>query len=241
MYIPIYLEIDDDKNPIYKEDFLKDISKISDDSIIITTTEYAKILENTDNIRIIPEEIMSKIDSLNVKVGSRGILLELQKNDELREWLYKTINAEFSSIEGFIINGMYSFVYEVANLLDKKIVFSAEKLICEKERLDVYTANLEKQNNKVSELEDKVIEMQKQIDEKNENLQRLQQKITDLSTELFKNNAEKQYIDEQMELNEQRMDKSEKQKVLLADLYASVLKELNETKTELLNLKNRGA
>ncbi len=239
MYIPIYLEIDDDKNPIYKAAFLKDIEKLYGNKVIIATSEYVELVENLDKLVVIPDDIINKIDSLNVNAGSRGMLLELQKNDELRDWLKSSIKVE--DTDGFIVNGLYNFVYQASKDLDVNIVFSADKLLSEKIRLDEYATNLESKNAKVSELEEKTVEMQRQIDAKNENLQRLQQKITDLSTELFKNNAEKQYIDEQMELNEQRMDKSEKQKVLLSDLYASVLKELNETKTELLNLKNRGA
>lgn len=241
MFVPVYLEIDNDKNPIFKDAFLKDVEKKIEKRRIIVSKEYADCIDaNSEDVVVIPTELLDKVDVLNVQVANRAVSLELQKNKELSAWIKTAINSVGDDVEGFIINGLYDFVCEAAYELDVKVVFSAENLCNEKERLNSYMETLENRDAKLLEYEARIQEMQSQIDSKNESMQRLQQKITDLSAELFKNNAEKEYMDEQLEANEQKMDKSERQKVLLADLYAAVLKELSDTKTELLNIKSRG-
>lgn len=239
MFVSVYLEIDNEKNPVFKEVFFKDIEKRLERKMFIVSKEYNDCLDqDLECVKVIPYEIIEQIDLRNVCVENRAVSLELQKNVELYNWLKETTALLGDEVEGYIVNGLYDFVVQVANDLDIKVVLASENI--NSERIDNYMNILESRNEKISEYESKMEDMQRQIDSKNEGMQRLQQKITDLSTELFKNNAEKESIDEQLQQCELRMDKSERQKVLLAELYAALLKELNETKIELLNLKHKG-
>lgn len=180
MFIPMYIEVDDQKTPVYIEQCY---SRICRNQIVITTNEYACRIDQKSNMLVIPEEIISEIDAYIESPDSRGALLCIKRIPSLEEWLQELCKAEDGKIDGLLTKGNYvstnlaarnsgvlcyveAFEKETEANYSEKIIYELRRQLRDaedaRENLIEYSKSME---NYVKELEMHASKLDKEIQE----------------------------------------------------------------------------
>lgn len=232
MLIPIFWEINNAGEPVYKDIFLQIYNDIKvQGGHIVVSPEYAECMEKIDSniTTIIPADIMSDIDAKLSDKKDRGKLLAVLR-DERIENIINGVIQQCSEVRGIVTWGRYGIVEAVArenkiNVFISSITFDNNKGFVENifERLKKY--------------EDENTALKKEIDSKNEYIQQLQVRVNNAEGEIYRNKKKQETYRSETENIEKRLEKSDEDKMLYLNLYKELLSELDRTKIELLNLK----
>lgn len=232
MLIPIFWEINNAGEPVYKDIFLQIYNDIKvQGGHIVVSPEYAECMEKIDSniATIIPADIMSDIDAKLSDKKDREKLLAVLR-DERIENIIDGVIQQCSEVRGIVTWGRYGVVEAVArdnkiNVFISSITFDNNKEFVENifERLKKY--------------EDENTALKKEIDSKNEYIQQLQVRVNNAEGEIYRNKKKQETYRSETENIEKRLEKSDEDKMLYLNLYKELLSELDRTKIELLNLK----
>ena len=247
-FIRIYIEIGDDNNPIYANEFLENAK--NDQNILIASKEYVSLLEkiSMENVYEIPEDIMLKYDKDLQTRSSRYIMMKIYNNDQLKDWIAEKISVIHDNINGVYMRGEYSSIIMAARECQTAVFIQNEvkplyneadkernyQLIVDSlERRIQYLDTLVKQNNETIE------SMKASIESNNNYINNLQIHATNLDNDLRKY---KQFYEENHEIIENveyRVKHAEDESVRYITLYKNLLSELDKLKTEKLELEQK--
>lgn len=238
MLVFAFLEINNERKPLYAEEFNKCLkSALTGNSIIIASKEYKALALDKECVLQIPDSIMNDIDNGLVSPESRGLFLSINKNNALIDWISEIISNK--DVAGILLMGRYYDFISAAKKNDVSIYYS-ETI---EQNTDEITKNvLEKEEDykkQISTLTNDLHDLREEIKDKNEQIGQFHNRIGSLQEELYNRKNQVKALEEQWEYAEKKVDKIEDEKFLYLKMYQSFLKELDETKIELLNLRKK--
>lgn len=240
MFIPIFWEVDNAGEPIYKDTFMRFYENAHEqDFHMIVSAEYAACIEDFDMSigSIISDEIMTNIDDSLCEKGDRAKLLTVLKNEELERFLEGVIKNSLN-IYGILTCGKYGIIDKIAARNNVEVYVISTAL--GQEVFDQVYIRFNDAERKIETLENQKVSMKSDIDSKNEYIQQLQIRVNSLEAEIYRNKQKQESYQIEVENVEKRLEKSDADKSLYLDLYRELLKELDRVKVELLNYKAKG-
>lgn len=246
-FIRVYIEIGNDKSPIYANEF-QEYAK-NRDNILIASKEYLYLLggEQLDNVWLIPDEMMEKFDKNLETASSRYIMMKINNNDELKEWFKRKFSST-KEVNGLYMRGEYSSFIMAAREVDMSVFIQNEvkPLYEEEDKERNYQLIVDSLERRIQYLDtvlkqrDEAIEsLRTSIDSNNHYIENLQVHATNLDNELKKYkefyNANHDIVDNM----EYQINHAEQEASRYIDLYRKQLNELDELKTEKLELEQK--
>ena len=250
MYIAVFLEITDGKEPKYFEAFEKRCRMAMDsENPVIASAEYVEKLSNGYSDSVIweiPKEIMEKVDSSVENITDREILLQIQRNLELENWLKNKItNFENQDlVEGILVNSLYySLKVAAADMGIDIFAASGKNSVSDStDKDEFYQGKIELLENNLSVTEERYKNLQEAhynlreyINSTENYMKNLQEHATKLDNSLKEAIAAR----DDAEYRAKELDRIKEENQVTLDLYKKVLKELDERKVEVLELKSR--
>lgn len=241
MFVPIFLEIDDQGNPIYKDEFSLFYKEAElHEGYVIVSSEYESCVENFDyNIgMVIPKELMSHADEKTCSKGKRAEFLAILRDKGLEEWFGDVISKN-NNIMGFITWGQYYVVNEAASRHSILVCLSNNVFDKQKSLVNRIITRYEHIEEKLKKVENKNRELKETLNSKDDYIQQLQARMNNIEREIYRNKEKEKSSREEVLEMEERLERTEKDKYLYLDMYKELLVELDRTKTELLNIKSK--
>lgn len=235
MLVSFFIEIDADGNPRYKDEFIKDIERSKKNGgWVVAPKEYSVLVEEAGKVFYeIPENIVEHLSKPLEHKCDRDILLLIQRNYELEDWLGNLLN-ELGNVEVMKAYGEYVSLIKVANQKniemycevgkkDGDIETGMQKVIASTQhQIQVYEEENKSLKENVHGLKEYITSTEKYVKE-------LQIHATNLDNELkYYKSCDKDNV----ELLRKERDRYYK-------LYKENLEKLNETETAYLELKEK--
>lgn len=246
-FIRIYIEVGNDGTPIYADEFVANAKKT--ENVLIASKEYVDLLEDIekDNVLEIPSDIMQLYDKNLLNIGSRHITMKIYENNVLDEWIQKEIKAIDDEVMGVYMRGEYCSILSAAWKIHVAAYVQNENRKYDEQdnekKYKLMIDSLEKRNEYLDSIvkqNEKTIESMKAAIESNNNyIHNLQIHATNLDNNLKKYKA---FYDENADTVENYADRiqyAEKEINHYVDLYKNLLDELDELKTENLEMKQK--
>lgn len=237
MILEVFLEVDEHKQPIYKDEFLKCYSAEPEKETFWISEEYAKLLGedsniNRKNVCIISSEILNKIDSQIRSPKDRALSLEIQRSSEIEEAFSEVV--EHCNAKLALLRGSYLSINQVC--MQRNI-----NEYIHREGISGVDGSIEYLRTKVAQLEAEHIKLfeQKYTDE--QTIQSLRECLS--STEQYLNELQAHATKLDKELSECKNDENRMaelerevvQKDKYIQLYKEKLYEVDKLKTQLLD------
>lgn len=244
--VSIFLELDSDGMPLYEDIFKK---RVMNNEIVYASEEYIQVLDNEKrkNVHGIPHHILDEIDKqLDSKVN-RSSLLKITYQENIEKWF----DDEIKSLQGcdeFLLFGDYESFLNVARKEHFPCLVYENSSITQKANVNekYYQKVIQDMRNHINFVEEQLREsrgivesLRKDIESNGNYIHNLEKHATELDNEkekykaFYEENVEKvEAIDRQAELCEERISK-------YLDMYKEVMKELDEKKVEVLELKKQ--
>lgn len=242
MYIPIFIEINNEEKPVYQNDFMAFYNRVqSNNGFVIASKEYCDEIPDKSNEKIIqiPVALMNEVDCNLLQKEDRKTMFSIQKNENLEQWLIDTLREMQGEIEGIMIRGRYSAVLNAAKKLGVNVYFAADGMDAQQLMFEKVTKNLDDKEKELEQLQVANEKQRKDIHSKDEYIQQLQVRVNNLENELYKKGQKLEQNNNELKSNEALLEKMENDKYLYLKLYKELLKELDVTKVELLELKRK--
>ena len=227
MYISLFVEIDEVRNPLYFEEYKRACER---DTIIIASKEYVKDEYDKEKVWVIPDEIMKIIDDFVEKPENRTMYLQIKRCLELEGWIENKVATGNKFIEGIITNKEYPSIQEATEYMRMEwLVQMGNRFVSQAKSnseymIDELKSHLLQEENARKSLEGYI--------KSTENyLQQLQIHATKLDEDCKKY---KVYYD-QHEENSEYIKKLEAENNKYAEKYKTMILELDKLKTEKLN------
>ena len=226
MQIAVFLEIDKDHAPKYMDAFeTRCRQAVKEQAWVIASKEYADKLpeeEKGDYLKVIPEDILKEVDENVEQAADRAILLVIQRNEKFENWLLELFGEDAAGAESILANGTYGSIKHVAE--EKHIAFYVEQ-----------------SRNNVQSGEDKSSYYQNKVELLENNLSVLNERYKNVN-ESYYSLRELQAVtaeNEQLKAQVEEIEQMRKENKTTLELYQGVLKELDERKVEVLELKSK--
>ena len=238
MLVFVFLEINNERKPLYAEEFNKCLKSVSTgNGIIVASKEYKALALDKECVLQIPDSIMNDIDNGLVSPENRGLFLCINKNNALIDWISEILSNK--DVTGILLMGRYYDFISAAKKNNVSIYYSE---IIDGKTEDITRGVLEKEEdyrNQINSLTNDLHDLREEIKDKNEQIAQFHNRIGSLQEELYNRKNQVKALEEQWEYAEKKVDKIEDEKFLYLKMYKSFLKELDETKVELLNLRKK--
>lgn len=243
-FIFVYVEIDDNGNPVYKDEFLNTCTQ---NCTILASKEYVNLLEKPNpNVVEIPEDVMEEYDGNLDSRGKRQIMMEINDNSLMENWLSYVFKDNNDRISGIIIKNEYASVLKVAYANQKAALVDKNSDDNGADSEKKYRMIIDDLNHRVEVLqmdlkqrEEAIESLRNSLNSSNSYIDNLQKHATNLDNDLKKY---KQFYDENSEtiqFAEEKVNRSECEIQKYVELYKNILEELDEKKTELLELRKK--
>ena len=228
MQIAVFLEIDKDHAPKYMDAFeTRCRQAVKEQAWVIASKEYADKLpeeEKGDYLKVIPEDILKEVDENVEQAADRAILLVIQRNEKFENWLLELFGEDAAGAESILANGTYGSIKHVAE--EKHIAFYVEQS----------RNNVQSGEDKSSYYQNKVELLENNLSVLNERYKNVNESYYSLrDNELQAVTAENEQLKAQVE----EIEQMRKENKTTLELYQGVLKELDERKVEVLELKSK--
>lgn len=243
-FIFVYVEIDDNGNPVYKDEFLNTCAQ---NCTILASKEYVNLLEKPNpNVVEIPEDVMEEYDRNLDSRGKRQIMMEINDNSLMENWLSYVFRDNNERISGIVIKNEYASVLKVAQVNQKAALVDKNSDDNGADSEKKYRMIIDDLNHRVEVLqmdlkqrEEAIETLRNSLNSSNNYIENLQKHATNLDNDLKKY---KQFYDENSEtiqFAEEKVTRAECEIQKYVELYKNILKELDEKKTELLEMKKK--
>ncbi|MCI6783755.1 MAG: hypothetical protein MR594_09035 [Lachnospiraceae bacterium] len=245
-FIRVYTEIENDGTPVYADEFVENAKKT--ENILLVSKEYTELVqEELENVVKIPDDIIAVYDKNLMDKGSRHIIMKIYENSMLEDWLKEELDDIDDEIIGLFMRDEYCSVLSAAweknintyvqNEKNQFNEFEDEKryklIIDSLEKRNEYLESIAKQNEATIE------SMKAAIESNNNYIHNLQIHATNLDNDLKKYKSFYEEYSDVIENFTSRIEYSEKKINSYVDLYRNLLDELDELKTENLELKQK--
>lgn len=248
MQIAVFLEIDKDHAPKYMDAFeTRCRQAVKEQAWVIASKEYADKLpeeEKGDYLKVIPEDILKEVDENVEQAADRATLLVIQRNEKFENWLLELFGDDAADAESILANGTYGSIKHVAE--EKHIAFYVEqsrnnvqrgedKSSYYQNKVELLENNLSVLNERYKNVNESYYSLREYTTSTENYMKNLQVHATELDNELQAVTAENEQLKAQVE----EIEQMRKENKTTLELYQGVLKELDERKVEVLELKSK--
>ena len=242
--VSIFLELNSEGAPLYKDIFL---SEVLSGETVYASSEYMQLLNEDQKtcVKMIPEKITEELDGQITNKMDRSSLLKISCQEKLENWFQN----EIDSMQGYmdiLLFGAYESILNVARRKHFPCLIYENSSVCisTENNEKYYQKIIQDMRNHINFIEEQLRESQealetlrKDIESNGHYIHNLEEHATELDKEkekyrvFYENNFENvEKMNEREKYYEDRIDK-------YLEMYKEVVKELDEKKTEVLDLK----
>ena len=171
-------------------------------------------------------------------------MLVIQRNEKFENWLLKLLGDDAAGVESILANGTYGSIKHVAE--EKHIAFYVEqsrnnvqsgedKSSYYQNKVELLENNLSVLNERYKNVNESYYSLREYTTSTENYMKNLQVHATELDNELQTVTAENEQLKAQVE----EIEQMRKENKTTLELYQGVLKELDERKVEVLELKSK--
>lgn len=242
--ISIFLEVDSESNPIYKEIFL---DKVKNGERVYASQEYAQLVESWNIEYDIPKEVIEHLDEQVSNKADRTTLLKISYQPKMEEWFERAVDS-YKNCDEIVLFGDYESIVNVACKKELPCLIYIQRSVTMNEKATerYYVKTIQEMRNHIGFVEEQLNENGRIIEQLRDNIKsdgqyihNLEEHAANLDNNLKKYKAFYDENHEKIESINQQSDYYEQRIREYLDMYQSVMKELDEKKTEVLELRTK--